>query len=224
MEPTEFMPPGKLGSHKHGNTLLQVQTEFARRPRPRLTTTVIVEGRTVHKVDHDWLDDLSQEENRLRLEIDLEEQHRSVMALVVDKAAELVGTEKPQLTSSTDGYSAPTFRETIQEILRTCPYTLAFYEFDQSGDIVHRAHFRDVVADWDREFAALSAIIYKLPDVIRVGDLWHGIAYFGTENLIIARIRERAFGILTDSTATADTLRGDFPELFEAVSDAGNPV
>ncbi|HUU44320.1 MAG TPA: hypothetical protein VM118_01195 [Acidobacteriota bacterium] len=224
MEPIDFIPSGKLGSHRHSDKVLQIQTEFARRPRPRLTSSVVVDGQIVHKVDRDWPDDLSREENQLRLEIDLQEQHRSVMALVTDRAAELVAGDPPPITPGGTGYEAPTIRDTIAEVLRTCTYTLAFYEFDQSGCIVYRTYFRDVVAEWDQEFNALSAIIFKLPEIIRVGSLRHGIAHFSTENLIIARIKERAFGILTDRGATADTLRRDFPELFEAVSDAGNPV
>ena len=224
MEPNTYIPPGKLGSHKHGDKLLQIQTEFAYRPRPRITTSVVVDGCTVHKVDRDWVDDLNLEQNRLRLDIELDEQHREVMAQIVNRAAEFVEMGKPSPTPVTGGHEKATIRDTITEVLRTCSYAVAFYEFDQSGDIIFRTQFRNMVAEWDREFAALSALVFGLPEIIRVGDLQHGIVHFGAENLIVARIQGRAFGILTEQGATVDNLRYDFPEFFEAVSDAGNPV
>jgi hypothetical protein len=224
MEPTAYIPPGKLGSHKHRDKLLQIQTEFAHRPRPRITTSVVVDGCTVHKVDRGWVDDLSLEENRLRLDIELDEQHREIMAQIVDRAAEFIEKSRPSPTPAIGDGVCATIRDTIEEILRSCNYTVAFYEFDQSGEIIYRRQFRDVVAEWDREFSALSTFVFGLPEIIRVGDLQHGIVHFGAENLIVARIQGRAFGILTEQGATVDNLRSDFPEFFEAVSDAGNPV
>jgi hypothetical protein len=224
MESTTYSPPGKLSAHRCGEKLLQVQTEFAQRPRPRITSSVVVDGRTVHKADREWTLDLDLEENRLRLEIELEEQHRATMALVVDRAAEFAESGRPSLTPSDDGYPTPTFRDTIEEVLRSVPYTVALYEFDQTGQIIYRRPFRDMVAEWDREFAALSAIVFGLPQILRVGEFRHGIVHFGAENLISATIRGRAFGILTDPEVGVENLRRDFPEFFEAVYDASDPV
>jgi len=224
MDATDYIPPGKLGSHRHGDKLLQVQTEFALRPRPRLTSSVVVDGRTVHKTDREWTEDFSREESRLRLEIELAEQHRATMALVVDRAAEFAESGRPTPTPGGDGFEAASFRDTIEEVLRTVPYTMGFYEFDQDGEIIYRRLFRDVVAEWDREFAALSAIVFGLPQIIRVGEFCQGIVCFGAENLISARIRDRTFGILTEPEAGIEHLRRDFPEFFEAVYDANDPV
>jgi len=224
MEPTSYLPQGKLGAHRHNGKVLQVQTEFAYRPRQRLVSSVIVDGRTVHKVDRDWPDDLSREENQLKLDIEIERLHQETMALVVDRAPEFADDQTSSPTPGGDGFEAATFRDTIEEVLRTCPYVMALYEFAQSGDLVYRRHFRDVVAEWDREFAALSAIVFGLPEVIRVGELMHGFVQFGAENLIVARIRGRAFGILTDPDSTVQNLRDDFPEFFEAVYDANHTV
>lgn len=224
MEAIDYMPPGKLSAHRHGDKLLQVQTEFATRPKPRITSTVVLDGRTVHKTDREWTEDLSREENRLYLEIILDEQHRATMALVVDRAPEFVENGRPSPTPGGDGYEAATFRDTIEEVLRTVPYTMAIYEFDQNGEIIYRRLFRDMVAEWDREFSALSAIVFGMPQIIKVGDFRQGIVYFSAENLITASIRGRAFGIMTDPETTVEHLRRDFPEFFEAVYHATDPV
>jgi hypothetical protein len=224
MEAVDYIPPGQLGHHKHGDKVLQVQTEFAMRPRPRVTSSVVVDGRIVHKTDREWAEDLSQEESRQKLEAAIGEQHKATMVLVQERAAEFTGEQDTVATPGGDGYEASTFRDTIEEVLRTVPYIMALYEFDTEGQVVYRTQFRDMVAEWDREFEAISAIVFGMPSVIRVGDFRQGIVFFGAENLITARIKGRAFGIMTDPEATVEHLRRDFPEFFEAVYNATDPV
>ncbi len=224
MEAVDYIPPGQLGHHKLGDKVLQVQTEFAMRPRPRVTSSVVVDGRIVHKTDREWDSDLSQAENREKLEAAIGEQHKATMALVQERAVEFTGEPSVVATPGGDGYEASTFRDTIEEVLRTVPYIMALYEFDIEGQVVYRAQFRDMVAEWDREFESISAIVFGMPSVIRVGDFRQGIVFFGAENLITARIKGRAFGIMTDPEATVEHLRRDFPEFFEAVYNATDPV
>ena len=224
MEAVDYIPPGQLGYHKLGEKTLQVQTEFATRPRPRVTSSVVVDGRIVHKTDLEWTDDLASDESRQKLEAALAEQHKATMALVQERAVEFIGGHSPVTAPPAPGYEATTFRDTIEEVLRTVPYIMALYEFDSEGQVVYRAQFRDMVAEWEREFEAISAIVFGMPSVIRVGEFRQGIVYFGAENLITARIKGRAFGIMTDPEATVEHLRRDFPEFFEAVYNATDPV
>ena len=224
MEAVDYIPPGQLGHHKHGDKVLQVQTEFAMRPRPRLTSSVLVDGRIVHKTDREWTDELTQDEKRQKLEASLAEKHKATMALVHERAAEFTGEQNHCATPGGPGYEASTFRDTIEEVLRTVPYIMALYEFDVEGQVVYRSQFRDMVAEWDREFEAISAIVFGMPSVIRVGDFRQGIVYFGAENLIAARIKGRAFGIMTDPETTVEHVTRDFPEFFEAVYNATDPV
>ncbi len=224
MEAVDYIPPGQLGYHKLGEKVLQVQTEFATRPKPRITSSVVVDGRIVHKTDREWTVELSSDDSRQKLEAALGEQHKATMALVQERAVEFIGGQSPVTAPPAPGYEASTFRDTIEEVLRTVPYIMAFYEFDQEGQVAYCAQFRDMVADWDREFEAISAIVLGMPSVIRVGDFRQGIVYFGVENLITARIKGRAFGIMTDPEATVEHLRRDFPEFFEAVFNATDPV
>jgi hypothetical protein len=220
MEPVISIPQGKLGSFRFGEKLFQVQTEFAQRPRPRVTSSVVLDGRIVHKADHEWTGDLADPDQYAALETLIAEQHKSTLAIVKERAEEFLVPPSP--TPVSDGYPPPTIRDTIEEVLRTVPYTIAFYEFDAEGGIVYRSTFRDVVADWEREFAAISALVFDMPNIIRVGDFCYGLVSFGGENLIAARIQERAFGILTESTTRIEHLRRDFPEFFEAVYNASD--
>ena len=218
MESAEHIPQGKLGGHKHGDKLFQVQTEFAQRPKPRVTSSVVLDGRTVHKTDKEWSGYLSLEDDRDALDALIAEQHKQTMAMVKERAEEFLRASSP--TPVAVGYPEPSIRDTIQEVLRSVPYTIGLYEFDATGAVIFRSGFRDMMADWDREFAAVGSLVFGLPNIIRVGDFRYGLISFGAENLIAARIRGRAFGILVDPSATVENLRGDFPEFFEAVYNA----
>lgn len=218
MDPNTYIAQGKLGSFEKDGKVFQVQTEFARRPRPRVTSSVVLDGRTVQKTDREWSGDLETEEGRDELDAFIASQHRQTLEQVEARADEFLDAPAP--TPAGGGYAAPTILETIEEVLQTVPYVIGLYEFDDAGAITHRRHYRDVVADWDREFAALSALVFGLPNIIRVGDFHYGLVRFGAENLITARIGDRAFGILTDPSATVEHLRRDFPELFEAAYSA----
>jgi hypothetical protein len=218
MDTNTYIAQGKLGSFEKDGKVFQVQTEFARRPRPRVTSSVVLDGRTLQKTDREWTGDLATEEGRDELDAFIASQHRQTLEQIEARADEFL--DAPAATPAGGGYAAPTILETIQEVLQTVPYVIGLYEFDDAGAITHRRHYRDVVADWDREFAALSALVFGLPNIIRVGDFRYGLVRFGAENLITARIGDRAFGILTDPSATVEHLRRDFPELFEAAYSA----
>ncbi|MEW5874549.1 MAG: hypothetical protein AB1752_05130 [Candidatus Zixiibacteriota bacterium] len=222
MEPTNYIPQGKLGAHRLGSKLFQVQTEFAHRPHPRVTSSVILDGRIVHKTDKEWSGGMESEAERAALDALIADQHKATLEMVQARAVEFLGVESP--IAASPGYPTPTIRDTIEEVLRSVPYTIGFYEFDNEGEVVHRSAFRDMVADWDREFAAVSSLVYGLPEIIKVGEFRYGLISFGAENLIAARIRGRSFGILTDPSATCEHLRKDFPEFFEAIYNAADPA
>jgi len=220
MEAANYIAQGKLSSYQKADKLFQIQTEFAQRPRPRVTSSVVLDGRTIHKTDKEWQGDLSSEDGRAELDAFIAAQHKLTLQIIESRAAEFL--DAPPATAAGGGYDAPTILETIEEVLQTVPYVIGLYEFDDAGAITHRRNYRDVVANWDREFAALGALVFGLPNIIRVGDFRYGLVRFGAENLITARIGNRAFGILTDPSATVEHLRKDFPELFEAAYSAND--
>jgi hypothetical protein len=187
-----------------------------------VTSSVILDGRIVHKTDKEWTGGMESEADRDSLDALIAEQHKATLEMVRDRAVEFLGPDSP--VSPTPGYPAPTIRDTIEEVLRSVPYTIGFYEIDAEGEVIHRSAFRDMVADWDREFAAVGSLVYGLPEIIRVGEFRYGLINFGAENLIAARIRGRSFGILTDPSATCEHLRKDFPEFFEAIYNAADPA
>jgi hypothetical protein len=81
--------PGGLASEASvKETKYCVQTEFAQRPKPRVTTTISLNGEVVEKVENIW-DRLPQtEEDKKEVETFLKKQHQQVLENIKNKKAE----------------------------------------------------------------------------------------------------------------------------------------
>ena len=211
----DFIPPGRLSVHKHGGKTFQIQTEFAPRPHPRVTTSVVLDGRIVHKLDRAWEADVESEAERKDLESFLAEQHRQALELVQARAEEYLNT--PPLPRTAPGYPAPSFRDSMVEVLSSLPFASAVYEFDGEGKIVFERNFRDIVGEWDREFEMLGELVTALPNIIRVGCFQHGCCWFPAENIIMFSVNNRRFAVLTEPSGSIEEIWREFPELYEAV-------
>ncbi|MFC1475968.1 hypothetical protein ACFLQW_03100 [Candidatus Zixiibacteriota bacterium] len=213
----DFIPPGRLSGYKHAGKTIQVQTEYATRPHPRVTTSVVLDGRTIHKTDHPWDQGVDTEDAQKNLEEYLAEQHRKTLGLVEARAHEYVGDSLDK--KSTTEHPEPSFRDSMCEILSSLPFITAMCEFDQSGKIVFSRDFCNIHADLGREFQIFAKLVYSLPEIIRVGGFRHGCCWFPAENVILVHLRERLFGIITEPCGSVERIRDEFPELFEATYD-----
>lgn len=82
----QFIPAGRTSNVKRGNTLLQVQTEYAQRPSPRITTTILDNGRVLHKVERALDKVISSVDEQRRAESTLMKQHAEVLAIIQNDA------------------------------------------------------------------------------------------------------------------------------------------
>lgn len=87
------LPAGLLSETRFGDTKFFVQTEFATRPQPRVTTTISIDGAVVEKVENVW-DKLPQtEEEKESIETYLREQHQRVLKTIREKKGNLISFE-----------------------------------------------------------------------------------------------------------------------------------
>jgi len=86
--------PAGLISETHSEDLrFFVQTEFAQRPQPRVTTTISINGAVVEKIENLW-DKLPQtEEDKEEIEKFLKRQHQQVLKKIKDKKESFAGYE-----------------------------------------------------------------------------------------------------------------------------------
>jgi hypothetical protein len=78
----QFIPAGRTSTVKRGNTVLQVQTEYAHRPNPRITTTILDNGRVLHKVERQLDRTIESLEEQRKTEVTLVRQHTEVMSII----------------------------------------------------------------------------------------------------------------------------------------------
>ncbi|UCD95000.1 MAG: hypothetical protein JSU69_02820 [Candidatus Zixiibacteriota bacterium] len=99
MATADFIPAGRTARVKQGPHELQIQTEYANRPNPRLTTSVISGGQVIHKIQQDLAAPISSLEEMSKVETMLRKQHLEVMDIVSrrDFSKDLTVKEKPRI-------------------------------------------------------------------------------------------------------------------------------
>ncbi len=77
-----YIPAGRTSKVIKGGLTLQVQTEYASRPTPQITTTIINEGRVVHKIRRDLDKPISSIEEQNRMEVTIKRQHAEIIDII----------------------------------------------------------------------------------------------------------------------------------------------
>jgi len=85
MSASDFIPAGRTSRIVKGNDELQIQTEYACRPSPRLTTSVITGGRVIHKIQRDLAAPISSLDEKADVEKIMRKQHFDVIEIVRDR-------------------------------------------------------------------------------------------------------------------------------------------
>jgi hypothetical protein len=128
-----FIPNGRLSAIGEGDETIQVQTEFGLYPRPRVTTTVVLAGRVVHKEEHPWDAKSDSPEARERLESFLKKQHLEVHSQV-ESGQISVESVRPQASSSR--VAMPSLPPPTRHPAGRTPGVLRLFIVSKSGDLL----------------------------------------------------------------------------------------
>jgi len=82
MNSQNYIPTGRTSLVKQGEVALQVQTEYARRPAPRITTTVLNSGQVIHKIERSLNHQVESSEEKTRVEVYIKKQHSEIIAII----------------------------------------------------------------------------------------------------------------------------------------------
>lgn len=85
MAQADYIPAGRTSRIVQGSTEIQIQTEFATRPSPRLTTSIFSKGQVMHKVEQELQVQISSFEDKVRIEDKLRKQHFEVLKTLKDE-------------------------------------------------------------------------------------------------------------------------------------------
>jgi hypothetical protein len=182
-----------------------------------VTTSVVLDGRIVHKIDYLWERGVDTDELRNALETHLADQHRQSLEQVKTQAHEYVQPGSDE--ESTGAYPEPSYRDSMIEVLGSVPYVTGVYEVDQSGAVVFSRDFRNIQTDLSREFRIFGTLISSFAGIIRVGEFRHGCCWFSADNVVLVNLRGRLFAIMTEPAGSIERIQHEFPELFEALHD-----
>jgi predicted regulator of Ras-like GTPase activity (Roadblock/LC7/MglB family) len=139
---------------------LYLQTEFALRPQPRITTTVSCEGQVIHKVEEAWEGGLRREEDKKKLESLIRRQHKQVRAMVRNKAEEILASHMPK--------PLPKFWEQLSK-MEGIENTFAF---DQEGKVLYQ----------ERESEISKRIMENVISAIQLANFLSQLSKFGNLN------------------------------------------
>jgi hypothetical protein len=98
----EYIPTGRTSLIREGSDPVQVQTEYAPNPSPRLTTTVSMSGRVIQKVELKLRRPLASVEECKRAEMVLTRQHTEVVSIIKDQNRSLAASLKEVATVEID--------------------------------------------------------------------------------------------------------------------------
>ncbi len=75
-------PSGRLSKVEKGDQIYQIQTEFFHRPKLKITSTVILNGKTINKIETPWEEELATDEDLKKIEKGIRKQHQEVIQMV----------------------------------------------------------------------------------------------------------------------------------------------
>jgi hypothetical protein len=158
---SNLIPNGRTSRVKKGETSLQVQTEYAFRPYPRLTTTVLNQGQVLHKIEKKLERPIESVEEQSEIERMIKRQHAEVVSIIEQNVS-----SKPSmiqvLKSSHSDYL------TLADRIKAIPGVQRIYDLDIEGNFIQRE-----TADQFRK--AYSVIFKGIRDLIEIFAMIPGV-------------------------------------------------
>jgi len=156
----DLIPTGRTSLVKKGTTPIQVQTEYALRPAPRLTTTILKSGQVLHKVERTLDQPISSIEEKNQMEFAIRKQHAEVLAIIEsDKPVGEAAPEKP---------AEPSKELTTRERIEQVPGVSRLYRLDNEGNFIDAnisEEFKRTFSSVFKNMTELISIFSQVPGV-----------------------------------------------------------
>ncbi len=173
MATADLIPTGRTSLVKRGDVALQVQTEYAHRPLPRITTTVLKEGQVLQKIERSLDSAIGSIEEKNRMEDTIRKQHMEILTIIrnndnVVKQAIPVPKPKPEISEAKPYPEAgPTL--TISERLHGLPGTHRIYRLDNEGTFLDASVSKEFAKAFKPVFKNLHELIAVFSEVPGIG-------------------------------------------------------
>ena len=130
-----FIPTGRTSLVKKGDLALQVQTEYAFRPYPRVTTTILNDGQVLHKVEKKLEQPITSLDEQTRVEGFIKNQHGVVLNTIQEEAGTRPPAREPE-PSSTDEPVVDESNLSEYERLARIPGVQKVFHLDAEGNFI----------------------------------------------------------------------------------------
>ncbi|MEA3296693.1 MAG: hypothetical protein U9R56_02380, partial [candidate division Zixibacteria bacterium] len=139
---------------------LQVQTEYAYRPYPRITTTILNSGQVLHKIEQNLERPIESTEEQQRIEDIIKRQHAEVVKLLKQQDGYPSSTPK-KAQETCDKPSA------ISDRLKLIPGIEYLFHLDNEGNFIGNAS--------EKQFKKKYSAIFKyVPELMEIFSLLPG--------------------------------------------------
>ncbi len=155
MIPDTYIPVGHTSLVKRGKTPLQVQTEYASRPYPRLTTTVLDSGQVVHKVERRLEHAVESTEEQVHTEAAMKQQHSEILSLIQGSSADHSGLSGHRVPERATG--------STYERLTCVPGFQHVYYLDAGGSFTSKNASQQFKKAFGSVFKTLAQMIDVFP-------------------------------------------------------------
>lgn len=151
-----YIPAGRTSLVKTGTGSLQLQTEYAYHPYPRITTTIQSSGQVLHKVEKRLEKEIGSIEEQQRMEDIMKRQHGEVEVIVRRQSDPQRTQAAPPPEAATPEFVQTT--KSIKELLREVPGVEHIYRLDNTGVF----HSETVSKQFKKSFSAVFKGLHDL--------------------------------------------------------------
>ncbi len=132
MAASDYIPVGRTSLVRKGELSLQVQTEYASRPNPRVTTSIFNNGRMLHKIERTLDTPVTTPEEQLRVEMTIKRQHTEIIAIIEGGSYRVPSVEDDDEVLPMD----PNAPDSLVRRISALPGVQRVYHIDNEGNFV----------------------------------------------------------------------------------------
>ena len=163
MADNSYIPVGRTSLVRRGRTDLQVQTEYATRPYPRITTTVLNSGQVLHKIEKKLEEPIRSPEEQLRAQRVIQQQHADVTNLLESDSAIMPKQPKPKVAVPEQSSKN---KRSLTERLAALSGIQRIYHLDNDGNFIGSGsmdQFKSAFAPVFKHMHELLGVFIQLP-------------------------------------------------------------
>lgn len=209
MAVSSFIPAGRTSLVRKGNLALQVQTEYAVRPNPRITTTILKSGQVLHKIERVLDHEIASFEEQRSIEAGMKRQHIEVVDILQSASPEAA----MNLTSHFTPEGKSDKQLSVTERLSQIPGVRKLYHLDFDGN------FKG--SDTSEQFKKQFSFVFKnLREILGIfsqlpgGGHEHGVYEVEQDRLYFVSLGQECYFLLVSPVASVSNYEAAIKEVI----------